>query len=177
MVSQEAPELETARLRLRGHRLSDFDAYFAMWSDPAVVRFIGGEPFSREAAWSRFLRLAGMWHHMGFGSFLIEERASGAFVGEFGFQEFRRAITPSIEGTMETGWALSPAFHGKGMAEEGELAAIRWARAAHPDKRITCFIDPQNERSQRLARRLGFVEYGRGEYHGASAIMFELPPS
>ncbi len=37
------PEIETERLRLRGHALCDFDACAAMWAEPAVVRHIGGK--------------------------------------------------------------------------------------------------------------------------------------
>ena len=55
------PTIETLRLRLRPYRLDDFEAYAAMWGDPAVVRYIGGVPFSREAAWTRFLRQIGLW--------------------------------------------------------------------------------------------------------------------
>ncbi|TIW41348.1 MAG: GNAT family N-acetyltransferase, partial [Mesorhizobium sp.] len=36
-----APVIETRRTVLRPHHLDDFDAYVAMWADPAVTRFIG----------------------------------------------------------------------------------------------------------------------------------------
>ena len=55
-----------------------------MWADPAVVRYIGGVPFSREQAWTRFLRQAGVWHHMGFGFFVLEDKHTGAFAGGAG---------------------------------------------------------------------------------------------
>jgi RimJ/RimL family protein N-acetyltransferase len=79
------PELQTLRLRLRTFGHADFDAYAAMWKDAEVVRFIGGVPLSREAAWSRFLRQMGAWHYLGFGFFAIEDKATGAFIGEAGF--------------------------------------------------------------------------------------------
>ena len=50
-----APVIETARLRLRAHRPGDFDACRAMWSDPEVVRHIGGTPASGGDAWRRLL--------------------------------------------------------------------------------------------------------------------------
>ena len=34
---KNAPVIETERLRLRGHRLGDFDACAALWGDPVVV--------------------------------------------------------------------------------------------------------------------------------------------
>ena len=62
-----APVLETPRLLLRPHTLDDFPATFAMWSDPEVVRFIGGRPFTREEAWARLLRYVGHWTMLGYG--------------------------------------------------------------------------------------------------------------
>src|SRR4051794_32453249 len=80
-LSRDIPIIETARLILRDHRLADFDIYVAMWADPLVTRFIGGRARSREESWIRFLRHAGMWRHVGFGFWAIEEKESGRFVG------------------------------------------------------------------------------------------------
>ena len=55
-LERGAPAIETPRLRLRAHRPDDLEASFAMWGDPAVTRFIGGRPFTREEVWGRFLR-------------------------------------------------------------------------------------------------------------------------
>jgi len=55
------PTIETARLLLRPHTVDDFLDYVTMWSDEAVVRFIGGVPSTREQTWARMLRVAGMW--------------------------------------------------------------------------------------------------------------------
>src|SRR5690242_21259683 len=72
-----APTLETARLRLRAHRPDDFAACRAIWSDPEIVRHIGGKPSTGEEAWRRLLTYAGLWRLLGFGYWAIEERASG----------------------------------------------------------------------------------------------------
>ena len=167
------PTLETERLVLRPLRLSDFDAYVEMWSDPDVVRFIGGQPFAREDTWSRFLRMAGGWHHLGFGFFAIEEKATGLFVGEAGFHDLRRNIDPSIEGTLEAGWGLMPTGQGWGYATEAMSAAIAWAEGKFPDRRMTCIIDPDNLPSVRVANRLGFVELARTTYHDHPIVVYE----
>lgn len=103
------PTIETERLILRPYRRDDFGPYSTLFADPEVTRFIGGVPFSREQAWTRFLRQVGMWHYFGFGFFALQDRETGHFIGEAGFHDLHRVITPSLEGTMETGWALSPA--------------------------------------------------------------------
>jgi RimJ/RimL family protein N-acetyltransferase len=155
------PELETPRLRLRALGHADFDAYAAMWKEAEVVRFIGGAPFTREAAWARFLRQMGAWHYLGLGFLAIVDKATGAFIGEAGFHDLHRSIAPSIEGTLEACWVLSTAVHGKGIAEEATRAALAWAERDHAAKRVTCIIRPNHFASLRIAAKLGFTEFVR----------------
>jgi RimJ/RimL family protein N-acetyltransferase len=167
------PTIETERLRLRPYALGDFDAYCEMWSEPDVVRFIGGKPFEREASWSRFVRQQGMWVYMGFGFFAIEEKETGQFVGEAGFHEACRDITPSIEGTLEAGWALNSAGQGWGYATEAMAAAIGWGETAFAGRKMTAIIDPDNLPSVRVARKLGFAEMARTTYVQKPIVVFE----
>src|SRR5690606_13128995 len=119
-----------------------------------------------------FLRQSGMWAMMGFGFFVVEDRATGAFLGEAGFQERLREIEPSIEGTLECGWALTPAAHGRGIATEAMAAALAWADAAFPDARYSALIDARNAASMRVAEKLGFALWAETEYHGVAAKVF-----
>jgi RimJ/RimL family protein N-acetyltransferase len=169
----EIPIVETERLILRDHRLADFDPYVEMWADPIVTRFIGGKPRSREETWIRFLRHAGMWRHMGFGFWAIEEKANGRFIGEAGFHELRRAMEPSIEGTLEAGWGFVTDAHGKGYATEAVAAAIAWGEANHPGKAATCIIDPDNAMSIRVASKTGFRERVTAIYNDVPTIIFD----
>ncbi|ARM87825.1 GCN5-related N-acetyltransferase protein [Rhizobium sp. CIAT894] len=162
----DIPSLETERLKLRPHHLDDFEAHAALWADEDVVRFISGVASTREQSWSRMLRLAGMWHHMGFGFLAIVEKASGRFIGEAGFMESRREMDPPIEGTMELGWALMPSAHGRGYATEALNALIGWAERYFPGKPMSCIISPENQASLRVAAKLGFRETVRTHYNG-----------
>jgi RimJ/RimL family protein N-acetyltransferase len=75
----QVPVLETERLKLRGHRLDDFAPCAAMWADPLVTRHIGGIPLSAEESWTRLLRYVGHWALLGFGYWVVEEKATGNF--------------------------------------------------------------------------------------------------
>ncbi|CAN7235257.1 GNAT family N-acetyltransferase [Rhizobium sp. LjRoot258] len=166
------PTIETERLLLRPHTVDDFEDYQTMWSDEAVVRFIGGVPSTREQAWARLLRAAGMWHHMGFGFLAIEEKQSGRFIGEAGFLDMKRDMHPvSTEGTLETGWGIMPFAQGRGYGCEALTALIAWAEKRFPSKPMTCIIDPGNDASLRLARKLGFREIQRCSYNGEVILL------
>lgn len=167
------PTVETERFLLRGHRPADLDAYAAMWGDPVVTRFLGSLSMSREAAWSRLLRQVGMWQVLGFGFWAIEEKATGAFVGESGFYDLKRDLTPSLEGTLECGWGFVSALHGKGAATEVVAAVLRWADANRAGVPITCLINPDNAASRRVAAKHGFREFARTTYHGEPTLLLQ----
>jgi RimJ/RimL family protein N-acetyltransferase len=166
------PTLETERLTLRGHRIEDFGDCTAMWSDPAVTRHIGGEPFTREDVWSRLLRYVGHWALMGFGFWVVREKASGRFVGEIGLAIFERDIEPSLDNTPEIGWVLAPWAHNKGFATEGARAAIAWFESLG-SARTVCLIDPNNKPSIRVAEKCGYRSVLSTTYKGRPTILFE----
>lgn len=170
-VSIAIPILETPRLRLRGHRLTDYPSLIALWGDPRVTQYIGAKPLSPEKAWVRLLRYVGHWSLMGFGYWVIEEKSTGGFLGEGGFQENQRDIEPSLKGMLETGWVLQPAAHGKGYATEAVLAMHAWKDANLPGKKVCCIIDEPNLPSLRVAEKCGYREAARARYHGASVIV------
>jgi RimJ/RimL family protein N-acetyltransferase len=165
------PIIETARLRLRGHTGADFDGHAALWGDRRVTRFIGGKPSTREEAWGRLLRLIGLWPTLGFGYWLVEEQATGAYVGDVGFADFKRDMEPSFGGAPEHGWALSPALQGKGYATEAVAASLDWARKRLPGRDCVCMIDPENAPSLKVAQKVGYREYARTTYKDAPIIL------
>lgn len=168
----EAEVIETERLVLRGHRREDFDDCYGMWTDPGVTRFIGGKPSSREEVWSRVLRYIGHWQAMGYGYWIAHEKATGRFVGELGFADFKRELTPGFGDTPEMGWALSPGVHGQGYATEAVQGALGWADRTFKGERTVCMIDPSNAPSLRVADKVGFREFARAIYREPT-ILFE----
>lgn len=165
------PVLETERLRLRGHVLSDFESSARMWADAGVTRHIGGRPSTREESWRRFMTFPGHWMLMGYGYWLIEERASGAYVGDGGFATFHRDLGAYSFDAPEQGWALTPAMHGKGYATEAAQAMLRWAVQHFRRTDFVCMISPENAPSIRVAEKLGYREFARTDYKGEPSIL------
>lgn len=165
------PILRTERLVLRGHRPEDLEAYAALWVDPAVTRFTTGRPFSREEAWIRILRYGGHWNFLGYGFWVIEDRASGRLVGETGFHDLKRALTPSIERTPEAGWMLTPDLHGQGYAREAVSAIHAWGDRHFAADSTVCIIHPDNAASLRVAEACGYVRETTTTYQGDPTII------
>ena len=169
---RDAPLIATERLTLRAHRVEDFAACAALWADPGVVRHIGGRPFSAEETWTKLLRYAGLWPLLGFGYWAIEEKASGGFVGELGFADFKRDIEPPLGDRPELGWALASRVHGRGYATEAVSAVLAWGDAALGRRQTVCLISPDNLPSLRVAARAGYRELQRTTYKGQPTIIF-----
>jgi RimJ/RimL family protein N-acetyltransferase len=171
--TSEAPVLTTDRLVLRPHSHEDFADGCAMWSDPAVTRYITGRASTPDEVWARLLRYAGSWKLLGFGYWAICERESGRFLGEGGFHDLKRDLRPSFDGAPEIGWGLTPAAQGHGYAYEATRAMLDWSDEALDAMRTVCMIGPENVASLKLAEKLGYREYARTDYRGEPIILFE----
>jgi RimJ/RimL family protein N-acetyltransferase len=146
-----APVLQTPRLILRGWRPEDFSPYAAMLADPETARFITrtGLPYGEREAWAETAFLIGHWQLLGYGMFVVEERATGAFIGRVG------PLEPKGWFGLEIAWALVPAARGKGYAVEAARATIDWTFGSFSPPRIVSVIHPHNKASQRVAERVG----------------------
>lgn len=163
---------------MRGHRPADLDECAAMWSDPAVTRYIGGKPSTRQQTWSRLVNYAGHWALMGFGYWVLEDKTTGAFVGELGFADFKREIAPSMRDVPELGFALAAQAHGKGFASEAVRAALAWGDAHLPAERTVCLINEDNAASIRVVQKAGYTVFERTRFNDVPTLFLErLQPS
>jgi RimJ/RimL family protein N-acetyltransferase len=153
------PVIETPRLRLRGQRLSDKDAHVAMWADPRVTRFIGGEPRDEALSWTKFLGAAGLWPVMGYGYWVFADRASDRLIGMGGLAYFARGV-PLLEGVPEAGWAFGADHWGQGLATEAMGAVLAWADANLDAPEVRCIINRGHGASEAVAAKLGFALMG-----------------
>jgi RimJ/RimL family protein N-acetyltransferase len=169
----DSREVDTKRLTLRLPTLKDFDESATMWSDQAIIRHVGGRPFTREESWLRLLRHVGHWQLFDFGFWVVREKTGGGFVGEVGLGDFRREMTPGFRGDPEMGWVLARNAHGKGYATEAASAALAWMSLRHNPARTVCMIEPENTASLRVAEKCGFKEFARTTYKNSAVVLFE----
>ena len=161
--------IRTERLLLREWREEDLDAYAAMLADPEVARYIGGV-LDRAGAWRQMAMFTGHWELRGYGLWVVE--VEGRMIGRAGLW------CPEGWPGLELGWALARGAWGRGYATEAARAAMAWAWAALRPPALISLIHPENERSARVAERLGMAPAGEHEVNGARALVYEItaPP-
>lgn len=141
------PVIRTERLTLRPNRPEDFDAYAAFYaSDRARLR---GGVKSREEAWIQFAAEIGHWTLRGYGFWAVEETSSGAYCGQVGLWNPEGWAAP------EVGWLMVDGFEGRGYAHEAALRARRYAHETLGWTEVASCISDGNDRSIRLAERMG----------------------
>ena len=110
---------------------------------------------------------------MGFGYWVVQERASSRFVGMIGFHEHRRELSPSHEGVPECGWSFAQHAWGQGYATEALKAVLTWGEGHFGPVRTVCMIDPDNAASIKVAQKAGYREFARSTYKGGGTVLFE----
>jgi RimJ/RimL family protein N-acetyltransferase len=167
------PELETSRLRLRPYTPEDHVPLHRIMSAEETFKFSDRGPMALDESWARLLRHLGHWALFRFGLFGVEHKESGELIGEAGFADFRRCLGPRFDGFAEASWTLAPPVWGNGYAEEAAIAAHRWLSARLGVARTVCMIHRDNERSLRVASRLGYLPFEEIDYREYKALLFE----
>ena len=157
------PEIVTERLRLRPLRDADIDAYAAICADDEVMRWVGGT-MDRPTAWRHMAAVAGHWLLRGYGRWAVDVRATGELAGHVGLWY------PEGWPAIELGWTLARSAWGNGYATEAAVAGLDYAWGEVGLERVVSLIDPANERSQSVARKLGMRPTAETFHFGGGAL-------
>jgi RimJ/RimL family protein N-acetyltransferase len=161
------PTLGTGRLRLRAFTQKDLDAYAAICADTEVMRHIGaGGPVGRDVAWRQMALFLGEWALHGYGTWAVQRQSDARLIGRVGF------LHPEGWPGCELAWTLARDAWGQGYAQEATRAAMAFGRDALGLQELISLIRPDNERSVRLAQRLGATLQGPIEFMGSSALLY-----
>jgi RimJ/RimL family protein N-acetyltransferase len=159
--------LSTERLLLRTFLLDDLPFYAALNADPEVVRYLGGEPLTREhsddiAAWANEVHA-----EEGIGLITVARREDGAFLGMCGLHH-----QESFPDEVEVAWRLARKHWGNGYATEAATAWLDHAFGVLHLPRVISIADEPNTRSLAVMRRLGMT-FDREATIEDEGIMFE----
>jgi RimJ/RimL family protein N-acetyltransferase len=158
--------LETARLRLVPVSTGDFDALYAVYSEPEVSRFLITQPRSREefrAVFAQMLELSaslGMW--------MIVDKADDHPIGRCGFYPY--AGPPAA--APELAYLLSHAYWSRGLATEAAARCLDFAFRLRGWPEVVAMVRPENLLSVRVLSKLGMRRLRRITVRGIPADLY-----
>jgi RimJ/RimL family protein N-acetyltransferase len=152
-----AGPLRTTRLMLRTMTSADVDDVHSYQSREDVCRYLPFAPRSREEVAAKIAVYAAARTLDGDGDVweLAVERASdaGRVIGDVYF-----TIDSVVNATGEIGWTVHPEFAGQGYMTEAASAVLEVAFGALALHRVYARLDPRNDASVALCKRLGMRE-------------------
>jgi RimJ/RimL family protein N-acetyltransferase len=159
-VAHHFDGITTARLHLRVMTPDDVDDVHSYMSDPKVCRYLLFEPRSRGtvarkiAEWSTMGRLADVGDDLELALDLLPAQTEARRV--IGHLYFKLKSVDDL--AAEIGWTLHPDFEGQGFATEAAESMLAYAFTELGLHRVIAELDPRNETSIALCRRLGMRE-------------------
>ncbi|WP_046115953.1 GNAT family N-acetyltransferase [Aquincola tertiaricarbonis] len=164
--------LTTVRLRLEPVSDRHVDGLDAMNQIPEVMRYIGGQPATREQTMSMIARARRCWEAWGTGWWAFIEPTADRLVGAGCIQYARREAEPPADlaslqcNPLEIGWRLHPDYWHQGLATEAAraMAAFAFAQLAAPE--LIAIRHPDNLASARVMGRLGMQYRGPETWYG-----------
>ncbi|WP_405677709.1 GNAT family N-acetyltransferase [Streptomyces sp. NBC_01511] len=151
-------ELTTDRLRLRKAHDADVDGLIELQTDPQVRAHLGG-PRPREVV-QQYFDAYGISAIAGApGTYVIADKESDQLLGTLVLDRRSADVPGHVTeegGELELTYLLRHGSWGAGLAFEAATAVLRAAAGELPDQPVLAVAQTANERSLKLATRLGF---------------------
>ncbi|MEL7150418.1 MAG: GNAT family N-acetyltransferase [Pseudomonadota bacterium] len=151
-VDFRIPEIETERLRMRLPRMDDLPAHAAFRASDRS-KGVGG-PFDDASSFQHLAGVIGQWQLRGYGRWMVADKVTDEPYGIVG------VFHPEEWPEPEIGWSIYANAEGKGIAREAALATREYVYSTLGWDRIVSLIIDGNDRSIRLAERLGCTKDG-----------------
>lgn len=162
--------LETSRLTLRYITSRDAEALMAILGDAEVMQFsIIGIHSSKQIKQFIEQRLISYLED-GFGLYALVHKQNQELIGYCGF--FIQSIEQQKE--VEVGYRLAKKYWGQGLATEAAKAVVEYGQQRFNFRRFVCLIEIKNNRSIRVAQKLGMKLEKKIIYHGLNVAMYSL---
>ena len=159
----------TARLEVRPPVEADRERFVQLFQDPDFMVFSDGV-HDAESAHRRFDGMLQDAQGVPFAKQPVIELASGLIIGYTGVAWFE------FEGEqrLEYGYRLISDARGRGYATEAGLALLTVAKSFPGE--LLAMIDPRNDASKNVIRKLGFQFWKRALINGWDDELYRRPP-
>ena len=160
---------ETRRTLVRQWRFGDISAYYALRSNPLVMKYIG-EPFKniKQAEEALLSRTIPDYSRLGYGRYAVVLKTSGDIIGNTG------PLYLADLGRNDLAISLFPQYWGLGYGTEILSECVRYVfeKLALPD--LIGLVDPLNIASSKLLIKIGMTYSGQIAYHNEMCDLYSL---
>jgi RimJ/RimL family protein N-acetyltransferase len=162
------PTLKGDLLELRPLRAEDFDALYAVASDPMIWKQHPSNDRYKEEVFRAFFREA---LESG-GALIASDAATGQVIGSSRFHRHDSNLSE-----VEIGWTFLARSHWGG-AYNGEMKRLMLEHAFQFVDSVIFVIGPQNLRSRKAVEKIGGILAGsRPDPHGGASVVYEITAS
>lgn len=159
--------LETARLVIRTFEARDAGPWLAMVSDPEVTRFLpAAPPPTMERAQRVIGERQAMERELGHTMWAVEDKTTGAFVGQCGLRPVDEGAGPEID----LAYHYTRASWGKGYGTEAAVAVLAHGLGPVGLEVIMAVVVPENVGSWRLLEKAGMRYAGLVDCYGIEGL-------
>ena len=167
---------DSARLHFRPLTESDAPGMFALDSDPAVHRYLGGiggtmvTDEAQSRATIRFIQAQYAAH--GIGRWAVLLRATGEFMGWAGLKRVAGPMNGRSD-FYDLGYRYRPPFWGQGYGYEAAQAWLDYGFQTLRLPRICAYADKNNAGSRRILAKAGLREGNEFTEDGVRCVWYE----
>jgi ribosomal-protein-alanine N-acetyltransferase len=163
--------LETHRLILRHLLPNDLDSLFALYSDPEIRRYFPEGTLTyaetrEELEWF----LNGHPTHPELGLWATLHKQTGEFIGRCGLLPWTIEQRPEVE----VAYLLAKTYWGQGLGTEAAQAILHYGFQQLHLSRLICLIDPGNQASSKVARKIGMTLEKELELDGEPTLIYSI---
>jgi len=163
--------LETHRLILRHLLPNDLDSLFALYSDPEIRRYFPEGTLTyaetrEELEWF----LNGHPTHPELGLWATIHKQTGEFMGRCGLLPWTIEQRPEVE----VAYLLAKTYWGQGLGTEAAQAILHYGFQQLHLSRLICLIDPGNQASSKVARKIGMTLEKELELDGEPTLIYSI---
>jgi RimJ/RimL family protein N-acetyltransferase len=144
---------QTERLLLRWLTPGDAGFIRELVNEPSWIEYIGDKGVRTTEDAARYIEDGprAMYQRHGYGLYLVASKEPGKPIGICGL--IKRETLDDVD----IGFAFLPRYWGQGYAFEAATAIMSYGRQVLGLSRLVAILSPNNERSRKLLRALGFA--------------------
>lgn len=152
---------QSDRIGFRLWKPADFEPFYAMCSDPEVMKYFL-KTLNKEETEALIGRIKNQFNTKPFGLYAVDHLETNCFMGFIGylFCDFEADFTPCIE----IGWRLDQKFWNQGLATEGAKACLSYGQDQLKLAEIYSMTAIDNRPSERVMQKIGMTKIGEFDH-------------